>query len=153
MNDLLIGIAAGLIAAGIGFFIKKNLVLIQNWRNEEIIRIARLIEGKWQATEIFSDDNSQSVFTMNLKCRLDQVVTGTQVCTSGFDNNQDFDLTGSFKDTILTFMWRKKGERAMESGATTVKLVREGELEGYGLYINPADGKVYTSTFTAKLQH
>lgn len=152
MNEFLIGIASGVTATGIVFFIKKNMFLIQNWRNEELIRVARLIEGKWQATETFSDDNSNSEFTMNLKCSLDQAVTGTQVCTSGFDKNQEFELTGSFRDTVLTFMWRKKGERALESGATTVKLVREGVLEGHGLYINPADGKVYTSTFTASLQ-
>jgi hypothetical protein len=154
MNELFLGVLTHLAAAGIGgtiiYVLRKHWSAIQNWRNEEVNRIAELIEGKWRATEVFSDDRSKAIFTMELRCSGTEV-NGELVGIEGkYDRDAVFDLSGSFKDRVLTFVWKKR--KSLESGTVTVKLPRDRELEGAGLYIAPSDDKVYTSVFTAKKQ-
>jgi hypothetical protein len=98
---------------------------------------------------VFADSTQDTyILEINPKGRR---ITGTLKDFVGPDKGYEFDIEGTFKDLILTFMWTKKGPRSLESGTTTAKLVQDGsQLEGHGLYIEPDDGKVYTSTFTAK---
>jgi hypothetical protein len=86
---------------------------------------------------------------MVLSCR-GGVVTGTHTCLSGPDQGRVFELQGSYKDLILTFAWFPSSREALESGTVTAKLVQDGVLAGHGLYIEPGDGKVYTSTYSAR---
>lgn len=151
--DLAVGVTGGLITAVLILVIKTNASLIQSWFDKEMRRQAALITGKWRATETFADRRSKDVFIMDLKCRGHRI-KGTLDCIEGYDEGESFELEGMFRDLMLTFVWKKKGERALESGTVTVRLPlpREGELEGHGLYIEPRDGKVYTSKFEAILQ-
>ena len=150
MNEIFGGTLTHLVAAGIGGAIthlaKKYQSVFQNWRNKEVNRVAQLIEGNWRADELFSDDNSKASYTMKLTCHGNEV-TGTQLCTSGrYDKNAEFDLSGSFQDLTLRFMWTKR--RSVESGTVTARLMPGGLLEGHGLFLAPP-GKVYPSTFSA----
>ena len=82
---------------------------------------AKLIDGTWTAIEMFSGDNTQAQYKLELICRGAQV-TGTQSYMSGrADKNQTFDLTGSFDNLTLTFTWHKKD--SLETGTATLKLV------------------------------
>ena len=85
---------------------------------------------------------------MEINCKGGQV-TGTHTCLTGPDEGQKFDIAGTYKDQILTFTWMPSNRTVLESGTVTARLVKDRQLEGHGLYIEPADGKVYTSNFTA----
>lgn len=147
--DLTVGVSAGLLTAFVALIAKWQWPLIQSWFDKEIRRQAALIEGEWETTEVFTASNTQGTYVLKIDSK-GRRVTGTLTGLTGPDQGTRFDIEGTFKDLILTFVWRKRGPRALESGTTAAKLVRDGEFEGHGLYIEPNDGKVYTSIFTAK---
>jgi hypothetical protein len=150
--DLIVGVASGLITAVLSLAIRTNASLVRSWFDSEMRRQAAIITGRWIATETFADLSTKDIFTMDLKCR-GRRVTGTLLCTEGYDKNESYEFEGVFRDLILTFMWKKKGKGALESGTVTARIPypREGVLEGYGLYFEPDDGKVYASTFNAEM--
>jgi hypothetical protein len=147
--DLTVGVSSGVLTAALALVANWQWPLIQSWFDKEIRRQARLIEGQWETTEVFTASNTQGTYTLEINSK-GRRVTGTLRGLTGPDQGTEFDVEGTFKDLILTYVWTKRGPRALESGTTTAKLVRDGELEGHGLYIEPGDGKVHTSTFTAK---
>lgn len=152
MAEIVTGVVTHLIAAGTGGAIvhvfKHYESLFRSWRNKDIEEIAKHIDGRWNATEVFSDDGSKAIFSMEFKC-IGTQVTGVFLGVSGkVDKGSEFDLSGSFKDRVLSFTWKKRN--SLESGTVTVLLTRDNELEGHGLYVNPKDGKVYHSKFSAK---
>jgi hypothetical protein len=147
--DLTIGVASGVLTSALALASKQQWPLIQSWFDPEIRRQAKMIQGQWTTTEAFLASKTQGTYSLTIKPK-GRRITGSLRGLEGPDPDADFDIEGTFKDLILTFTWRKKGLHALESGATTAKLVREGTLEGHGLYIEPRDGKVHTSTFRAE---
>jgi len=132
------------------------LTLVASWQwrfikslfDAEIRRQSKQIIGKWNVIETFNDGTEDN-FTMELNCRGGKV-TGTHYCNSGFDEGKEYDINGMYKDHILSFKWMPKDSEMLESGTVTVLLLPNNKLlDGHGLYIEPDDGKVYTSTFKA----
>jgi hypothetical protein len=148
--DLTIAVVGGVLTIPVTLLVKQNLHMMRSWFDGELRRQARQISGKWRGSEEFSGSNTKDTFSMKINCRGGQV-TGTARCLTGPDVDQTFSSQGRFKDQLLTFVWVKEGPIALESGTVSAKLVRDGELEGHGLYIEPSDGKVYTSIFRAKI--
>lgn len=87
---------------------------------------------------------------MKIKCRGGKV-TGTHTCLTGPDEGKIFDLSGSYKDQVLTFAWVPNSREALESGTVTAILAQDKRLVGHGLYIEPGDRKVHTSTYIANV--
>lgn len=149
--DMLVGVGGGVLAGLLTLLIQWRWLYIQSLFDKEARRQAKQISGKWQATEVFLGPTKQNTYSMEINC-LGGRVTGKHACLTGADPGEEFPIEGTFRDQILAFVWNKKGERALELGTVTVRLVRQGELEGHGLYVEPSDGKVYTSTFSAKIE-
>jgi hypothetical protein len=148
MEKLIFDVIVGLVVALLTLIAKWQWPLIKSLFDEESRRQARQIDGTWNATEDFSGSNTQNTYTMKINCRGGRV-TGINTCLSGPDQGKDFDTEGAYKDQILTFTWMPSSREVLESGTVTVKLERDKLLVGHGLYIEPADGKVYTSIFKA----
>lgn len=148
-EKLIFDVVAGLLVALLLLVGKAQWPLIRNLFDAESRRQAKQISGTWKATEVFHDSRSQNTYTMHIKCRGGQV-TGTHVCLTGpEDEGKTFDLRGTYKDRILTFAWAPSSREELESGTVTAILDQDRHLAGHGLYIEPADGKVHTSTYTA----
>jgi hypothetical protein len=147
-EKLILDVVAGLLVALLSLVGKAQWPLIRNLFDDESRRQAKQISGTWKATEVFHDSRSQNTYTMHVKCRGGQI-TGTHVCLTGPDAGKTFDLRGTYKDRVLTFAWTPSSREELESGTVTAILDQDRHLAGHGLYIEPADGKVHTSTYTA----
>jgi hypothetical protein len=148
MEKFIYDVIVGLLVAFLTLVAKWQWPLIKSLLTEESRRQAKQINGAWDVTEDFTDA-TQDTFTMELNCKGGRV-TGTHTCLAGPDQGQTFDIEGTYKDQILSFTWMPKNRAALESGTVTAKLTHDRQLEGHGLYIEPSDGKVYTSNFIAK---
>ena len=147
-QNFVLDIAAGLLVALLSLAAKWQWPMIRSLIDEESRRQAKQISGTWKASEIFHDSNSQNTYAMDIKCHGGQV-TRTHVCLTGPDEGRTFDLRGTYKDRVLTFAWTPGSREQLESGTVTAVLDQDRHLAGHGLYIEPADGKVHTSTYTA----
>ena len=147
-GNFVLDVAAGLLVALLSLVAKWQWPLISSLFDEESRRQAEQVSGSWKASEVFHDSKSRNTYTMHLKCRSGQI-TGTHSCLTGPDEGKTFDLRGSYKDRILTFAWAPSSREELESGTVTAILDQDRHLAGHGLYIEPADGKVHTSTYTA----
>jgi hypothetical protein len=143
--DLMMGVLGGLVV----LFLQQSWPWLQSIFDKDLRRQARQISGPWAATENFLGSNETDTFRMEIAC-VGGRVTGKYICLSGPDADDTFSIHGTFKDQILTFIWSKEGNRAIESGTVTARLTTGKQLEGHGLYIEPGDEKVYPSTFFAK---
>lgn len=149
MEKFIIDVIVGLVVALLILVAKWQWPLIKSLFDEESRRQAAQIAGTWDATEDFSGSKTQDTFTMEINCRGGRV-SGTHTCLTGPDQGKRFDIEGRYKDQVLTFAWMPSSREALESGTITAKLTQDRLLEGHGLYIEPHDGKVYTSAFSAK---
>lgn len=148
MEKFFFDVLVGLAVATLTWVVKWQWPFIRSLFDAESRRQASQIKGTWQATEFFSGSKTQDTFTMEIDCRGGRV-TGTHTCLSGPDEGKKFDIDGTYKDLILNFTWVPSNREELESGTITAKLAQDRLLEGHGLYIEPDDGKVYTSDFTA----
>lgn len=147
MERFIYDVLVGLIVAFVLYVIGKQWPRIRSVFDKESRRQAEQIAGKWDATEIFAD-GTEDAFILQLECTGGNV-SGMHECRKGFDADQEFNVNGTYKDQVLAFTWMPKNQAGLESGTVTAKLVQDRKLEGYGLYIEPTDGKVYTSRFVA----
>lgn len=152
-EKLVVDVIVGGVVALLGIIAKWQWPAIRSLFDEESRRQAAQVSGSWESTESFpatssQNPSSQNKYAMDISCRGGQV-TGKDICIEGFDKGKSFELRGTYKDQILTFTWRPHLREALESGTVTARLTKDKRLEGHGLYIEPDDGKVYTSTFTA----
>jgi hypothetical protein len=150
MDRVIYDVFIGIIVAMISMISKWQWPLIKSLFDKESRRQARQITGRWKAHEIFAD-GKEDEFAMELRCRGGEV-TGTHYCDTGFDEAKEYQINGTYRDHILTFRWTPKSDATLESGTVTVRLVEDKKLEGRGLYVEPSDGKIYTSTFNATMK-
>ena len=147
-EKIVLDVFVGAIVAILGVIAKWQWPFIRSLFDEESRRQAAQVSGLWEAIEQFPASHTQNKYTMHVKCRGGRV-SGQHVCIDGPDKGKTFDLNGSYKDQILTFTWAPFDREALESGTVTARLSKDKLLQGHGLYIEPDDGKVYTSTYTA----
>jgi hypothetical protein len=144
-GGVVVHIVVLIVGGGVGYLIKGNLLWLGKFMDPIAKQQAKLIRGKWTATETFSDDGSHAQYKLAIECRGAQV-TGTQTFMSGrVDKNKTFDLTGSFENLVLNFTWAEDG--TIETGTVTLRYVNENQLEGHGLYV--FNQQVFTSTLKA----
>lgn len=143
--DLSIGVIGGLLL----LFLQWSWPWLQGIFDKDLRRQAKQISGSWAATEDFQGSSETDTFRIEISCTGGRV-SGKYICLTGPDAGETFSIHGTFKDQILTFLWSKEGNRAIESGTVTARLTTAKQLEGHGLYIEPGDEKVYPSNFFAK---
>lgn len=147
-ESFILDVAAGLMVALLSLVAKWQWPLIRSLFDEESRRQAEQVSGSWKATEVFHDSDSQNTYAMQLNCRSGQV-TGSHSCLTGPDEGKTFKIHGTYKDRVLTFAWAPNSREELESGTVTAILDQDRHLAGHGLYIEPVDGKVHTSTYIA----
>lgn len=148
MWPFVLNVTAGLFTAFLILIIKWQWPFIQSLFDAESRRQARQISGIWTAQEIFAD-GTQDEFLLEIHC-VGGRVTGTHRCLAGFDHKKEFPFVGTYKDHVLALTWMPKDHALLESGTVAGRLLRDGELEGHGLYVEPVDGKIYVSTYKAR---
>jgi hypothetical protein len=148
MQTLIIDIATGLLTAFLILVGQKQWLFVQSLFDRESRRQARQITGSWTATETFADGTNDE-FHVEIHC-IGGRVTGTHRCSAGVDCKLEYPLVGTYKDHVINFTWMPRDHSLLESGTVTARLLRDGELDGHGLYIETDDGKVYASKYIAK---
>jgi hypothetical protein len=148
LDVFIIGLASGLTVALLLWIFKIQSHFFKNLFDEESRRQAKQINGEWKASETFADGTIDS-FKLELKC-IGGKVDGRQDCLTGHDEGKSYRIEGTYKDHILNFTWIPLNEQSIESGTVTARLIKDHNLDGHGLYIEPDDGKVYTSKFMAE---
>jgi hypothetical protein len=143
--DLIIGVVGGFVV----LLLQWSWPLLQSIFDKDLRRQAKQISGSWSATENFQGSSEVDTFRVEISC-VGGRVSGKYICLTGPDAGETFSIHGTFKDQILTFLWSKQGNRAIESGTVTARLTTAKQLEGHGLYIEPGDEKVYPSKFFAQ---
>ena len=82
-------------------------------------------------------DNTKDEYTLQLR-RQGHRVDGILTCVSGPDEGSAYELTGSFKNLILTATYVSQDRRALDRGTWTIKLTENGmAFEGCGAYYSP----------------
>jgi hypothetical protein len=147
-ENFILDVVAGLTVTALSLAANWQWPLIRSLFDEESRRQAEQISGSWKASEAFHDSNTKNTYTMHISCRGGQVA-GTHICLTGPDEGRTFDLRGTYKDRVLTFAWAPTSREELESGTVTAILDQDRHLAVHGLYIEPVDGKVHTSTDTA----
>jgi hypothetical protein len=150
MEKVLYDVVIGGLVALLTLAVRWQLPFIRSLFDEESRRQSKQISGTWNAKEVFAD-GSEDNFIMDIHCRWGRV-TGKHTCHSGYDEGKTYDIEGTYKDQILTFGWKPSNSVGLESGTVTARLVTDRRLEGHGLYVEPADGKIYTSIFKAEMK-
>ncbi len=148
LDKFVFDVAVGLVVGLLTLFARWQWPLIRSLFDGESRRQAAQVSGTWKASELFADTNTKNTYTMEIKCRGGKV-TGTHICLTGPDEGRVFDLSGSYKDQVLTFAWVPNSREALESGTVTAILAQDKRLAGHGLYIEPGDRKVHTSIYEA----
>jgi hypothetical protein len=148
MHAFILDVAAGLFTGFLTLVATWQWPLIKSLFDRESRRQAKQIAGQWTARETFAD-GTHDEFLLEIDC-VSGRVTGAHSCMAGVDQKKQFPLVGTYKDQIVNFTWMPRDHSLLESGTVTARLVRDGELDGHGLYIEPTDGKVYASAYSAR---
>ena len=145
------GVVVGLIVTGLAAWIGLNLSWLRSWMDQEWKGQFAKIAGDWAAEEIFAyGTQPKNTYSIHVE-RSGYKILGVMKCLTGVpaDVGKDFDIEGSFKDLILRLTWTKRGAGTLESGTLTLKYKEGGKLVGHGLYFEPDDEQIHTSTFEA----
>lgn len=148
MEKFVYDVVIGVFVAVLGIAAKWQWPLIRSLFDAESRRQARQIVGTWNARELFAD-GTQDEFLIDMYCSGGKV-SGSHRCLAGFDKDRTFHIDGTYKDQVLAVRWMPSDNSLLESGTVTAKLMQDGRLQGHGLYVEPTDGRVYTSEFIAQ---
>ena len=143
------GIVVTGVCGALAYWGKTNYRRIRGQFDQEFRRqAARIVGKKWRGTETFSHDGTTNEYDMTFRIRGYDVI-GKQKCIRGFDPGREFHSVGRFQDGVLRMTWVPSNRDAVESGAFALKLIKEGLLEGCGLYVEPEVQAIRTSTIKA----
>jgi hypothetical protein len=149
ISDLTVGVVAGLVATFLALVVRRVwLSVVLPWYEEHVYQDAHF-EGLWSATELYSD-NTKDEYTLELR-RQGHRVDGSLTCISGPDDGAVYELTGSFKNLVLTATYVSRDKSALDRGAWTLKLTANGmKFVGHGTYYSPSDDVIESSTVEAQ---
>jgi hypothetical protein len=94
------------IGRGIPHFLERILV---PWFEERVYKDAQ-IEGKWFSLYPTTEEHRQETISLT---RHGHAVTGTMICTAGFDEGEQYQLSGSFRNLILRWFTKLKANPFM----------------------------------------
>ena len=131
MNELSIGVVAGLVASLIVFAFQVGYVkVLRPWIEEMLYRDVE-IEGSWLLGYPENEDFTEAV---ELK-RRGHRVTGVVTVTGGADKGRVYILEGSFKNLILTVSFSGQDASRLDRGTYTLQATNNAQhLHGYSTY-------------------
>lgn len=147
--DLTVGVIAGVVATFLTLVVRRVWVsVILPWYEERVYQDAHF-EGLWSATEVY-DGSSKDEYTLELN-RKGHQVDGRLTCVGGADDGSVYELTGSFKNLVLTVTYVSRDKHALDRGAWTLKLTENGKrFLGHGAYYSPENDVIESSQIDAR---
>lgn len=119
-ESLISGVVSGLLVAVVVVIFRgvwKEILV--PWFEERVYKDAR-IEGEWFSLYPKWSDRRQEAITLT---RHGHAVAGTIVCTTGKDEGERYDVTGSFRNMILPLVYETSDRQKTDRGTITLKLV------------------------------
>lgn len=140
MEELAIGIIAGLVTAAILFFFHEiYLKIIRPWIEDRVYKDAR-IEGRWCITYPEIDDGIEEQATL---VRAAHKVTGQINCSKGPDVGKIYAVQGTFRNLLLTLTYTSADTSALDRGAFVVQLNGNGtSFSGRSSYYYDVDHSI-----------
>jgi hypothetical protein len=146
--DLAVGVVAGVVATFLTLVVRRLWISVAlPWYEERVYQDAHF-EGLWSATESY-DGGSKDEYTLEFN-RKGHQVEGRLTCVGGADDGSVYELTGSFKNLVLTATYVSRDKHALDRGAWTLKLTENGKrFVGHGAYYCPEHDVIEASRVDA----
>jgi len=140
MDSIAIGIIAGLITTFIVIVIQKLWSgAVEPWYEERIYKDAR-IEGVWEGT--YPDIDLKEIITLK---RVAHSVSGIVAIVEGPNQGQTYELSGTFKNLILTVTYSAKDRESLDRGSYTLMLKNNGKtMEGHSVFYEDDMNEIVT---------
>jgi len=97
--------------------------IVVPWFEERVYKDAR-IEGQWFSLYSTIEEHRQETITLT---RHGHAVTGTMVCTSGSDEGEQYQISGSFRNLILPLVYETQSKSKTDRGTITLKLIANAQ--------------------------
>jgi len=138
MEPIAIGIISGLLTTFIVVVIQKLWSgAIEPWYEERIYRDAK-IEGTWEG--LYPEIDLKEVVTLK---RTAHKVEGVVAIVEGPDQGKTYEISGTFKNLILTASYSAVDRRSLDRGSYTLMLKNNGQrFEGFSSFYEDTGSKV-----------
>ena len=145
MDQITIGIVAGLITTFIVVVLRQIWIgIIQPWYENRVYQDAE-IEGKWHGSYKDTEDGEELI---TIK-RTGHKITGTITTINGADKGKKYIFTGSFNNLILTAAYSAKDVASLDRGTYSLMLVNNGtKLVGHAAFYEDTTHKIITGECT-----
>ena len=119
-----LGIVSGLVTACLLFAIRQGIVKVfEPWFEDRTYHDTK-IEGRWKARATIDGQEVERDWEIT---RHGHDVSAKIKSTSGFDKDQEFNMTGTFKDLILTGTYVRNDPARVDRGTYTLRLIGDGQ--------------------------
>lgn len=143
---VLTGIIGGVIATAIVFFIQVVWLRIGRPFIEELLYSGLDVNGEWVVDAHFADGDRRKR-NLHLRQKAHRI-TGTLVATSGTDEGAAYELSGEFKNLILTLTYVNTEKGARDRGTLTLMSKADGRrLVGKSAYYSTDGDLVATCDY------
>lgn len=138
MENIAIGIVSGLLTAFLVIVIRKLWVsVVVPWYEECIYKDAH-IEGTWEG--VYPELELKEIITLK---RNSHFVEGIIAIVEGPDQGKTYEVTGTFKNLILTASYNSLNKQNLDRGTYTLMLRNNGSsLEGYSAFYEDDSNKI-----------
>ncbi|ENJ1743267.1 hypothetical protein AB0536_004699, partial [Vibrio parahaemolyticus] len=124
IENFTIGITSGLVVTLFVVVFRNFWVsVITPWFEDRVYKDAK-IEGKWFGVFPNQDDLRQDVVSLK---RHGHEVKGKLICIKGGDEGEEYELSGSFRNLILTLTYESTDESSTDRGTLTLQCISSGE--------------------------
>lgn len=138
MEPIAIGIISGLLTTFIVVVLQKLWVsAIEPWYEERIYKDA-YIEGVWEG--VYPELKLKEIITLKRKSHC---VEGVIAIVEGPDQGKTYEISGTFKNLILTASYNSVNRQSLDRGTYTLMLRNNGsKLEGYSAFYEDDTSKI-----------
>ena len=124
IDNLISGLVSGIIVVLLVLAFRAFWYnIIVPWFEERVYKDAK-IEGKWFSLYPTTEEHRQETITLT---RHGHAVTGTMVCTSGDDEGEQYQISGSFRNLILPLVYETQSKSKTDRGTITLKLIENAQ--------------------------
>lgn len=142
LEAVAIGIISGLITTFIVIVIQRLWVgAVEPWYEERIYKDAKL-EGVWEG--VYPGLDLKEIITLK---RVAHRVDGVVAIVEGPDQGKTYEISGSFKNLILTANYHSVDRRSLDRGTYTLMLKNNGtKLEGHSAFYEDESHEVVSGS-------
>ena len=150
-SEFAIGILSGLISVAlVALFNQVWRRILIPWYENLLYKGAE-IAGTWEGTASYLTTGGTNKIVMKLS-RVGYFVSGIATAVAGEDEGASWNVSGSFRNTILTLTYDSTDKRKLDRGSLCFMLVNNGdELRGGAQYYSGLDNAIHA--YTLSLNH